>query len=192
MIDPLNRFQKKIKTGRSFTLKSIIKGLSLVALFSFAMMSSAANAAQKIGVVDVQQVLQALPQVADIEQRINAEFADQIQEVQRLRSDGNFLVEKLQREEATMAETQIKELQQQINDVGQQLQTMGQPLQQNMQRRTQEERNKLLGLIKQSIDAIAASGDYDIILNASAVPYMKANSGFDISQQVLDQVSKAE
>lgn len=155
-----------------------------------AVISSAANAAEKIGVVDVQLVLQALPQVATIEDSINAEFADDIQEVQRLRSDGNFLVEKLQREEATMAETQIKELQQQINDVGQQLQAKGQPLQQNMQRRTQEERNKLLGLIKQSIDAIAAAGSYDMILNASAVPFMKDE--FDISQQVLEQVSKAE
>jgi outer membrane protein len=171
-------------------LKSFIKGLSIVALFSIAVVSNAANAEQKIGVVDVQLVLQALPQVATIEQSINAEFADDIQEVQRLRSDGNFLVEKLQREEATMAETAIKELQQQINDVGQQLQALGQPLQQNMQRRTQEERNKLLGLIKQSIDGIAAAGNYDLILNASAVPFMKP--AFDISQDVLDQVSKAE
>lgn len=171
-------------------MKSFIKGMSIVAVFSMAVVANSANAAQKIGVVDVQQVLQALPQVATIEQSINAEFAEDIQEVQRLRSDGNFLVEKLQREEATMSEAQIKELQQQINEIGQQLQAKGQPLQQNMQQRTQEERNKLLGLIKQSIDSIAAKGGYDMILNANSVPYMKPE--FDVSQQVLDQVSKAQ
>ncbi len=171
-------------------MKSFIKGISIALLFTLATVSSAANAEQKIGVVDVQQVLQALPQVAVIEQNINAEFADQIQEVNRLRSDGNFLVEKLQREEATMSPEQIKELQDQINSVGQQLQQKGQPLQQNMQRRTAEERNKLLGLIKQAIDGIASKEGYDVVLNANAVPFTKPD--FDISQQVLDQVSKAK
>ncbi|MDT0593704.1 OmpH family outer membrane protein [Glaciecola petra] len=170
-------------------MKSLIRVLSLAVLFTVATMSTAANAEQKIGVVNVQAVLANLPQVATIEQNINAEFADQMQEVQRLRADGNFLVEKLQREEATMSEAQIKELQAQINDIGQQLQQKGQPLQQNMQRRSQEERDKLLGLIGQAIQAIADSGKYDLILNATAVPF--AGEEFNITQEVLDRVSKA-
>lgn len=171
-------------------MNSFIKGLSLAVLFTMAAMSTNAQAEQKIGIVDVQQILTALPQVATIEQQINTEFADQIQEVQRLRSDGQYLVEKLQREEATLSEAQIKELQQQINAVGQQLQEKGQPLQTNMQRRTQEERNKLLGLIKQSIDGIAAADGYDLILNANSVPFSKPS--YEISQKVLEQVSKAK
>lgn len=164
--------------------------MSIAVVFTVATISSAAHAAQKLGYVDVQQVLATLPQVATIEETINAEFKDQMQEVQRLQSDGKYLVEKLQREEATLSEAQIKELQQQINVIGQQLQERGQPLQQAMQRRTQEERNKLLGLIKQAIDSIASKEGYDMVLNASAVPYSKPQ--FDISQQVLDQVSKAQ
>jgi len=171
-------------------LKSFIKGLSLAVVFTVATMSTAAQAAQKLGLVDVQQVLATLPQVATIEETINAEFKDQMQEVQRLQADGKYLVEKLQREEATLSEGQIKELQTQINAIGQQLQEKGQPLQQAMQRRTQEERNKLLGLIKQAIDSIAAKEGYDMVLNASAVPYTKPQ--FDISQKVLEQVSKAQ
>ena len=163
--------------------------MSLAVLFTMASVS-AANAAQKVGVIDVQQVLQALPQVATIEETINAEFKDQMQDVQRLQSDGKYLVEKLQREEATLSEAQIKELQQQINEIGQKLQTVGQPLQQQMQSRTQEERGKLLGLIKQAIDGIAKKEGYDVVLNATAVPYSKPEN--DISQKVLEQVSKAQ
>jgi len=169
-------------------LNSFIKVLSLAALFTLATMSGAANAEQKLAVVNVQEVLQALPQVAVIEQNIQAEFADQIQEVQRLRSDGNFLLEKLQRERATMGADQIKELEGQVNALGQQLQAKGQPLQQNMQRRTEEERRKLFALIQQAIDGIASKDGYDMVLNSNAVPFSKGK--FDISQKVLDQVSK--
>lgn len=169
-------------------MKSFIKGLSLAALFTLATLSSAVNAEQKLAVVDVQQVLQALPQVAVIEQTINAEFEPQIQEVQRLSADGNFLLEKLQRERATMSPDQITELEAQVNDIGQQLQEKRTPLQQNMQRRTEEERRKLFALIQQAIDTIASKDKYDMVLNSNAVPFSQTK--YDISQEVLEQVSK--
>jgi outer membrane protein len=171
-------------------LKSFIKGLSLAALFTLAAMSGAANADQKIGVVDVQRVLQSLPQVAVIEQTIQAEFAAQIQDVQNLSSEGNFLVEKLNRERATMSATAISDLEAQINTLGQQLQQKGGPLQENMKRRTEEERRKLFGLIQQAIDGIAKKSKYDMVLNKNAVPY--SVDKYDISDDVLDQVSKAK
>ena len=170
-------------------MKSYIKGLSLAALFSLAAISGAANAEQKLAVVNVQQVLSALPQVAVIEQTINAEFAQQIQEVQRLSADGNFLLEKLQREKATMSASQITELENQVNGIGQQLQAKRQPLAEKMESRTNEERRKLFALIQQAIDGIAAKEKYDMVLNANAVPF--TNPKFDISQKVLEQVSKA-
>lgn len=170
-------------------MKSLNKALSIAAILGLAIVSTMATAAQKIGVIDVQLVLQSLPQVAVIEQKINAEFQDQIQEVTAMREEGNFLVEKLQREAATMSEAQKAELQKQISAIGQQMQQKGQPLQQNMQNRTAEERNKLLGLIKQAIDSIAAADGYDMVLNAQSVPFSKDQ--FDISQKVLDQVTKA-
>ncbi|MEP7766299.1 OmpH family outer membrane protein, partial [Sanguibacter sp. 26GB23] len=63
-----------------------------------------------------------------------------------------------------------------------------QPLQQEIQQRLKDEQNKLLGLIKQSIDVVAAKGKYDVILNANAVAFISPDH--DISKLVLDQVSK--
>ena len=169
-------------------MNSFIKGLSLAVLFTLATISSAANAEQKFAVVNVQQIVQAMPQFAAIDQTIQAEFGEQIQEITRLRADVNFLLEKLQRERATMSAAQIKELEGQVNVSGKQLQEKGQPLQQEVQGRTEEERRKLLTLIQQAIDNVAAKKGYDMVLNANAVPY--SNEKFDISQQVLDIVSK--
>jgi len=179
----------KYDKRKEFTLKSFNKALTVAAIVGLSLVSTVASAAQKIAVIDVQLVLQSLPQVAVIEQKINAEFQDQIQEVTAIREEGNFIVEKLQREAATMSEEQKLALQQQISTLGQKMQQKGQPLQQNMQNRTAEERNKLLGLIKQAIDSIAASENYDLIINAQSVPFAKDQ--YDISQKVLDQVSKA-
>jgi outer membrane protein len=174
-------------------LKSFIKVLSIAVVFSTAItmatFSGAANAQQKIAVVDVQSVIQGLPQLASIDAGIQAEFGEQIQEIQRMGKDRDFLIEKLQRERATMSEAQIKDLEQQVNDVGRQLQEKGGPLQQNVQRRTEEERRKLFGLIQTAIDNVAKSDGYDIVLNVNAVPYAKEQ--FDISSKVSAIVAKA-
>lgn len=164
------------------------QGLSLLSFLTLAVVSINAHAESKIAVVDVQRVIQSLPQVATIEQTINAEFNDQRQEIQKLQADGQFMVQKLQRERATMSEDEVKKLEEQIQTLGQELQQKAQPLQQNIQRRTNEERQKLVGMIQQSINTIASSEGYDLVLNANAVPYTKPEH--DISQRVLDAVSK--
>ena len=56
------------------------------------------------------------------------------------------------------------------------------------ERRQNEERNKILALIKQAIDSVAADNDYDLVLDAPAVVY--ADESNDLSQKVLDQLSK--
>ena len=164
------------------------KHILATAMLGSALVSGSAMAEQKIGVVDVQTVFQAMPQAAEISNSIQMEFKDQIDEVNQLQKDGQFYAERLQRDAATMSEKDKKELQQKIQGVREQLAEKGQPLQQNIQRRQNEERNKLLGLIKQAIDSVAKKDDYDLILSAGAVSFSKEQ--FDVSEQVLEQVKK--
>jgi len=169
-------------------LKQMAKHILATAMLGSALVSGSAMAEQKIGVVDVQTVFQAMPQAAEISNSIQMEFKDQMDEVNQLQKDGQFYAERLQRDAATMSEKDKKELQQKIQGVREQLAEKGQPLQQNIQRRQNEERNKLLGLIKQAIDSVAKKDDYDLILSAGAVSFSKEQ--FDVSEQVLEQVKK--
>ena len=164
------------------------KHILATAMLGSALLSGSVMAEQKIGVVDVQTVFQAMPQAAEISNSIQMEFKDQIDEVNQLQKDGQFYAERLQRDAATMSEKDKKELQQKIQGVREELAKKGQPLQQNIQRRQNEERNKLLGLIKQAIDSVAQKGSYDLILSAGAVSFSKEQ--FDVSEQVLEQVKK--
>lgn len=169
-------------------MKQLVKHIVAGAMLGSALMSTSVMAEQKIAVVDVQGIFQAMPQAAEIQNAIQMEFKDQIEEVNQLQRDGQFYAERLQRDAATMSEQEKKDLEQKILAVREDLAKKGQPLQQNIQRRSNEERNKLLGLIKQAIDSVAAKQGYDLVLNAGAVAFAKEE--YDLSEQVLKQVSQ--
>jgi len=172
-------------------LKTFTKTLIAGAMLSSALLTTAAQAAdQKIGVVDVQGITRSLPQFAEIGKTVTAEFKDQIQEVNTQTEEYKFLIQKLQRESATMSADEKTKLEDQIIALQQVLQTKTGPLQESIQRRQEEEQRKLIGLVMQAVEKIAADGKYDLVLNRNATPFVKAE--FDISQDVLKQVSKAQ
>jgi outer membrane protein len=169
-------------------LKKFTKSLIAGALLTTAMASSAVFAEQKIGVVNVQGIFQAMPQAASIQESIAAEFKDKTEEVSRLEKDIKYYLEKNQRDAATMSAKEKTELEGKIIALREEYTGKAQPLQKEIQARLQEEQNKLLGLIKQAIDAVAAKDKYDVILNSNAVAFI--NPDLDVSKLVLDQVAK--
>jgi outer membrane protein len=169
-------------------LKVFTKSLIAGALFTTAMASSAVFAEQKIGAVNVQGIFQAMPQAASIQESIAAEFKDKTEEVSRLEKDIKYYLEKNQRDAATMSTKEKTELEGKIIALREEYTVKAQPLQKEIQARLQEEQNKLLGLIKQGIDSVAAKEKYDVILNANSVAYINPES--DISKLVLDQIAK--
>ncbi|MDM7860206.1 OmpH family outer membrane protein [Alteromonas sp. ASW11-36] len=169
-------------------MKTLAKHLMATALLGSAMISAPAMAEMKIAVVDAQSVFQALPQSAAIAETIQTEFKDEIGEVEQLQRDMQYYAETLQRNAATMSDDEQAEMQEKILNARAQYAEKAQPLQQKIQRRQQEERGKIVALIRQSIDKVAAEGNYDLILDAGAITFVKPE--FDISAQVLENVNK--
>ena len=64
----------------------------------------------------------------------------------------------------------------------------GKAFQQSTGTRKNEETNKIIALVRQAIDNIATKGDYDLVLEQSAVVYSKPDSV--ITEEVVKQVSK--
>ncbi len=170
-------------------MNKLTKLISSTIVMSSVLMTTQANAEQKIGVVNVQGIFQSVPQAAVIQQTIAAEFKDRIEDVNRLEKDIKYYLEKQQRDAATMSATEKGDLDKQILDLRTEYQSKAQPLQQEVQRRQGEERNKVLELIKVAIDDVAAKGDYDLVIDGNAVTYLKDES-IDLSREVIDQVSK--
>ena len=123
-------------------MKQLVKHIVAGAMLGSALVSTSVMAEQKVAVVDVQGIFQAMPQAAEIQNAIQAEFKDQLEEVNQLQRDGQFYAERLQRDAATMSDAEKKELEQKILSVREELAKKGQPLQQkhstSQQRRAQQ------------------------------------------------------
>lgn len=160
----------------------MIFGLIAGALFSSSVF------AQKIGVVNVQLIASQIPQAAAVQQTLQQEFAASAEEVKKLESDIKFNVEKFQRESMTMSDEQKAELEQKVVELRQAYQAKVKPLQEQMNRRQQEERNKILGLIQQAVQIVATDEKVDIVLDANAVAFVTPE--VDLSEKVIEKVSK--
>ncbi|MCC2606048.1 OmpH family outer membrane protein [Planctobacterium marinum] len=150
--------------------------------------SGSAYAQQKIGAANVQAIFQSLPQAATIQQSINAEFKDRIEEVNRMEKDLQYYLEKQKRDTATMSQQEITELEQKITSLRDEYVGKAQPLQRELERRSNEERNRLLGMIQQGINKVAEAENYDVILNAGAIAFI--DDQYNVSQKVIEEVSK--
>jgi len=170
-------------------LKKLVKSIALATLASGAMLSSAAMAAdQKIAVVNFQEVMGKIPQTAAVMQSLEAEFKDAKAELAQLEKDIKYYQEKKQRDSSLMSKKEIEDLDKKIAEQYQQYQTKGKALQQQAGARQNEETNKIIALVRQAIDGIAAKGNYDLVLEQKAVVYVKPDA--TITDKVVEQVSK--
>ena len=150
--------------------------------------SSVMAAGQKIGVVNFQEVMRKIPQSAAISSALEAEFKDERAALQKLEEDIKYNQEKLKRDGALMAAKEKKALEQKIADMFKEYQQRGQAFKQKATQRQNEETSKIIALIRQSVDNIAAKGNYDLVVEQNAVVYVKPDN--TITDEVIKAVSK--
>lgn len=151
---------------------------------------SSAAMAEKIAVVNVPRVMSELPQMKAIEAKLKKEFDGRVRELQRLESDGQAMAAKLKKDESFMSADERTKMQRKLAEMQSDYNLKGQALQEDQQRRYGEEQQQVLAKVRTAVDGIAKAQGYDLVLNGQAVVF--ASSQADISQQVIDQVSKGK
>jgi outer membrane protein len=170
-------------------LKKVIQTIALTAAASGMLLTSSVMAAgEKIGVINFQEVMQKIPQTAAVMKSLEEEFKDKKAALAQLEKDIKYYQEKLKRDGALMSEKEKKDLQVKMTDMYQEYQTKGKEFQQEVSNRQNEETNKIIALVRQSVDNIAAKGKYDLVIEQKAVVFSKPESS--ITDQVVKQVSK--
>jgi len=170
-------------------LKKFIKSIVItVAASSMLLAGSVLAASPKIAVVNVQDVMSKIPQTQAIMQSLENEFKDEKAALTQLEKDIKYFQEKKKRDSSIMSKKEIEELDAKIRKNYLEYQTKGKAFQQKTSARQNEETNKILALVRQAIDNIAAKGKYDLILEQKAVVFSKPET--DISDEVVKQVSK--
>nr|WP_215909105.1 OmpH family outer membrane protein [Pseudoalteromonas ostreae] len=155
------------------------------------MMGTSASAfAHKVGIVDMQEIYKQIPQMAKVEQTLQAEFAERRQELEKLQGDIRFEAEKFKRESTTMSQAQKDALREKVEGMQKNLAEKGRPLEQEIKTRQNQELAKVQGIIIKAIEEIAKDGKYDEVKVKDTTIYFNPKTVVDLSSKVVDQVSK--
>lgn len=168
-------------------MKKFIKSLAVTTAASSMLLTTAAMA-QEIAVVNFQEIMGKIPQTADVMQKLEAEFKDQKAAIALLENDIKYLQEKKKRDSSLMSDKDIAELDKEIATKFQEYQTKGQALQKAAGARQNEETSKIIALVRQAIDNIAAKEKFDMVIEQKAVVFSKPEA--NITSKVVEQVSK--
>ena len=163
--------------------------MAITATASTLLLASSAMAfEQKIAVVNVQEAISQIPQAAVLMQTLEAEFKDEKAVIEQLQKDLTFEDENLKRNGSLMSEKEKQDLQTKMAGLYQQYQVKVKEFQQKVAQRKNEETNKLLALVTQVVDNIAAKEDFDLVISRQAVVFSKPST--NITSKVVEQVSK--
>ncbi|MCH8500460.1 MAG: OmpH family outer membrane protein [Aliidiomarina sp.] len=161
---------------------------AVIALAASVFSVSAEANSPKIAVIDVQRVFQAMPEREDVSQRLEAEFAEPIQELEQLEAQFEELRERFQRDEAIMSDDEKMQAQEELRQRAMILQRGGEQLNQYMQQRENEERNQLLQKMFEVVDAYAAAEGIDLIMDKGRMLY--ASDALDISDAIITRLTR--
>ena len=142
----------------------------------------------KIGVIDLERIVQQSPQAVAIQEKLEEQRQTQHQELVSMQEALQEDMESLNRDAITMGPNSRSELENKIREQQLKLQLTDQYQQEVLNLSQNQEMQQLLVQVKEKIDALAQENDYDLILQSDAVPYTA--SKLDITQLVIDELSK--
>lgn len=161
--------------------------MTFFAAVSFLLLSTAGFAdAPKIGVVDLQKIMQTSPKMKEIQQRLEKDFMPRRDKLitmeEQLKSD----MEKLKRDSAVMSEAQKKELQSKIMTNKQALDKEGQAYQQELSTEHNKAVQGLYEKVKAVIDQVAKEKKYSLVIQKEAAPY--SDNQLEITDLVMKKL----
>lgn len=169
----------------SLNLEVIMKRLSrvlLVLVCGFMGSTSFADAA-KMGVVDLQKIMQTSNQMKEIQQKLETEFKPRRDKLVAMETTLKTDMEKFKRDSAILSMTQKKELEKKIIASQQQFERDGQQYQQELSTAHNEAMEGLYSKVRAAISSIAASDKYDLIIQKDAAPF--SAPALDVTDKVI-------
>ncbi len=168
--------------GKEFIVKKwlIAAGLGLT-------MAASAQAADKVAVVNMGSLFQQVAQKTGVSKTLENEFKGRASELQRMETDLQSKMQRLQRDGSTMKASDRSKLEKDVMAGRQEFSGKAQQFEQDRARRSNEERGKLVTRIQSAVKSVAADQDIDLVLDANTVAYAGSDVK-DITADVLKQV----
>lgn len=140
----------------------------------------------KVGVVDLQRIMQTSPQMKSIQEKLEKEFKPRRDKLVAMEENLKKDMEKFKREGAVMSDAQKKALERKIVATQQQFERDGQQYQQELSTAHNEAMEGLYNKVRSAIKTIAETDKYDIILQKDAAPF--SVSKMDVTDKVMKEI----
>jgi outer membrane protein len=161
-------------------------GAVLVALV-FSLIGTSAFADAKIGVVDLQKIMQSSSQMKAIQQKLENDFKPRRDKLVAMETALKGDMEKFKRDAAIMNASQKKELEKKIVAAQQQFERDGQQYQQELSSAHNEAMEGLYNKVRTTISKIAKDEKYDLIVQKDAAPF--SNETLDVTDKVVKAIN---
>ena len=173
-------------------MRSVIRSVPVGVFAGLLAVAFAANVAHaqtnnlKIGVVNLQKLLQASPQAKSAMQSLQKEFAPRQRDLLAKQNDLKKKQDTYKRDAAVMSDEERTKLQQQIQDEQRDLQHATSDYRDDLNVRQNEEVSKLQKAVLQQVQDYARDKKYDLVVGDA----LYFSNAIDITQQVLDILQK--
>lgn len=141
----------------------------------------------KIGVVDLQKIMQTAPQMKTIQAKLEAEFKPRRDKLVAMEEGLKKDMEKFKRDSAVLSQAQKKELEKSIVTTQQTFEREGQQYQQELSTAHNEAMEEFYNKIRAAIAKVAASDKYDVVLQKDAAPF--SSDKLDVTAKVMQEIS---
>lgn len=158
----------------------------VILAFMLAGFTASAFAEAKVGVVDLQKIMQTSSQMRVIQQKLELTFKPRRDKLVAMEDGLKKDMEKFKRDAAVMSANDKKTLEKTIIATQQQFEREGQQYQQELSTAHNEAMEDFYNKIRASIAKVAASEKYDIVLQKDAAPFSVAQ--LDITAKVMQEI----
>ena len=152
-----------------------------------ALLPAAAMAAQKIGYVNMQYLIDNSPQAQAASSRLQEEFGPKQQELQQKQQAFQQLQQKLQKDGLVMSDEERQDAQERLSEMKREIQRMQQAFREDVN----IERNNLLTGVREAavkaVRALAEEEGFDLVLGQGA---LHASDSVNLTQRVLDRMKE--
>lgn len=161
-----------------------IKTLAGAALL-FALAAPAAAQDVKIGVVNIQALIERIPQTQAALAGLEEEFAPRQRELVAKQKEYQDLVEKVQKDIQVMGETERRNAEKSLRDLGRDVQRIESEIREDFNLRRNEELGKLQRSVLMEVQSFAQAQSYDLIVGEGV---LFASGEVNITDEVLAAV----
>ena len=159
----------------------------LIALMLVISTGSAFADGTKIGVVDLQKIMQTSAQMKGIQEKLEKEFKPRRDKLVAMEDGLKKDMEKFKRDTAIMSQTQRKDLEKQIVGTQQQFEREGQQYQQELSTAHNEAMEEFYNKIRAAIAKVAESEKYDLVFQKDAAPFSVEK--LDVTAKVMQEIN---